>query len=182
MRFEKIFEDLEGRFAHHEQEEMRAVSEDLARAERAQLALTDRLRAVGDRTITVHLGPALRWTGTVSDLGQDWLALRDAASGARIVVPLSAIALVEGMSDRARPSEDSLVSALGLGSVLRGIARDRHVVHLETTAGRLTGRIAAVGADVLDLQQVPTGEVALGGANSPRLTVVWSALLAVVPA
>lgn len=160
---------------------MRAVSEDLARAERAQLALADRLRAVGGRTLTVHAGPALRLSGTVMDLGPDWLALRDASSGARIIVPLPAIALVEGLSDRARPSEQSQLSALGLGSVLRGIARDRRMVHLETTAGRLTGRIASVGADVLDLQQTPTGEVARGGANSSRLTVVWTALLAIVP-
>src|SRR5690625_1065819 len=83
MRFDRIFGDLEGRFVHQEQEEIRAVSEELARAERAQLALADRLRAAGDRPITIHLEQDLRVTGSVEEVGWDWLELREQASGAR---------------------------------------------------------------------------------------------------
>src|SRR5699024_12389598 len=63
MRFERIFEDLEGQFAHHQQEEARAVSEELTRAEQAQLTLADRLRGAEGRRLTLHLGGAVRVSG-----------------------------------------------------------------------------------------------------------------------
>lgn len=180
MRFERIFEDLEGRFAHHEQQEMRAVSEDLTRAERAQLTLADRLRGAGAQLLTLHVGSGLRLSGTVDEIGADWVTLREGAGGQRTVVPLRAIVIVHGLPTRARLPEESLRSPLGLGSILREIARDRSIVRLETLAGGVIGRIAAVGADTLDLQALPTGEPVLVP-GSERLTVAISALQAVLP-
>lgn len=180
MRFERIFDDLEGRFAHHEQQEMRAVSEDLARAERAQLTLADRLRGAGSQRLTLHVGAEMRLKGSIDEVGADWVALRDGVSPLRTIVPLGAIVLVHGLPTRARPPEESLLSPLGLGSVLREIARDRSIVRLETTAGGVIGRVGAVGADTLDIQAMPTGEsVLVPGAE--RLTVALGALLAVLP-
>ena len=180
MRFERIFDDLEGQFEHHEQQEMRAVSEDLARAERAQLTLADRLRGAGERPLTVHAGAELRLSGVVERVGADWVALQDGEHGRRAVVPLRAIALVQGLPLKARPAQESMLSPLGLGSVLRRIARDRDVVRLETIAGSVIGRISAVGADSLDIQSLPTGEsVAVPG--STRITVATASLLAVLP-
>ncbi|WP_193105309.1 hypothetical protein [Brachybacterium sp. FME24] len=180
MRFERIFDDLEGRFEHHEREEMRAVSEDLARAERAQLSLADRLRGAGDHPLTLHLGASLCLGGIVEEVGEEWLALREEGSAQRAIVPFVAIALVQGLPTRARPAEESLRSPLGLGSVLRAIARDRAVVRLETTAGGITGRIAAVGADAVDVNSLPTGEHATVP-GSTRITVATASLLAVLP-
>src|SRR5699024_393474 len=181
MRFDRIFEDLEGRFVHQEQEEIRAVSEELARAERAQLALADRLRAAGDRPITIHLEQDLRVTGSVEEVGWDWLELREQASGARVIVPSASISMIAGLSDRARPREEALRPPRSLCSVLRGIARDRGVVRLERRAGRRTGRVAAVGADALDVDQVPTGERSSSVTGAARLAVAMSALLAIRP-
>lgn len=184
MRFERIFEDLEGRFEHHEQEELRAVSEDLARAERAQLTLADRLRGAGRRELTLHVGSGLRLAGAVEEVGAEWVSLRETRTAQRAVVPLAAIGIVEGLSSRARPAEESLRSPLRsplrLGSVLREIARDRSVVRLETTAGTVLGRIAGVGADALDVLSLPTGESS-SVPGSARLTVTMSSLLAVLP-
>lgn len=180
MRFERIFEDLEGRLEHHEQEELRAVSEDLARAERAQLTLADRLRGAGERELAVHVGTGLRLVGTVQEVGEEWVALREVRSAQRALLPLRAIGIVEGLSSRARPAEESLRSPLGLGSVLREIARDRSVVRLETTSGTVLGRIAAVGADTLDVLSLPTGESS-SVPGSARLTVTVASLLAVLP-
>jgi hypothetical protein len=180
MRFERIFDDLEGQFAHQQQQEVRAVSEDLTRAEQAQLTLADRLRGAAGHALTLHLGTALRVGGTVQDVGTEWVSLAVEGGGRRAVVPLCAVALVEGLPTRARPAEETLRSALGLGSVLREIARDRSVVRLETTAGGLIGRIAAVGADALDLRTLPTGEPT-AAPGSARLTVTTSSLLAVLP-
>src|SRR5690625_7281995 len=87
--------------------------------------------------------------------------------------------MIAGLSDRARPREEALRPPRSLGSVLRGIARDRGVVRLETRAGRLTGRIAAVGADALDVDQLPTGERSSSVTGAARLTVAMSALLAI---
>lgn len=179
MRFERIFEDLEGRLEHHEQEERRAVSEDLARAERAQLTLADRLRGAGERELTLHVGAGLRLAGTVQEVGAEWLSLREARTAQRAVVPLAAIGIVEGLSSRARPAEETLRSPLGLGSVLREIARDRSTVRLETTAGTVLGRIAGVGADAMDVLSLPTGESS-SVPGSARLTVTMSSLLAVL--
>ncbi|MGP5077471.1 hypothetical protein ACTXKZ_05355 [Brachybacterium alimentarium] len=180
MRFERIFDDLEGRFEHQEREEMRAVAEDLARAERAQLSLADRLRGAGRSVLTLHVGTDLRLEGLVEEVGEAWVALRDPENSQRAVIPMPAVSLVQGLPARARPAEESLLSPLGLGSVLRAIARDRSIVRLETAAGRIMGRIAAVGADSLDVQSLPTGE---HGAvpGSVRVTVAMAALLAVIP-
>ncbi|APX34687.1 hypothetical protein BH708_06490 [Brachybacterium sp. P6-10-X1] len=180
MRFERIFEDLEARFAHHEREEMRAVSEDLARAERAQLSLADRLRGAGGSPLALHLGTALRLEGTVEDVGEGWVSLHEEGGRRRTVVPLPAIALLEGLPVRARPAEETRRSTLGLGSVLRSIARDRSVVRLETTAGGIMGRLAAVGADAVDVHSLPTGESG-AAPGSTRITVAMGALLAVRP-
>lgn len=178
MRFERIFDDLEGRFAHQEREEMRAVSDDLARAERAQLSLADRLRGAGAHSLTLHLGAVLRLEGTVEEVGEGWLSVRETGARQRAVVPLPAIVLVQGLPTRARPAEETLRSPLGLGSVLREIARDRSVVRLETSAGGITGRIAAVGADALDVQSLPTGERGTVPGSS-RVTVATASLLAI---
>ncbi|MCT1996698.1 hypothetical protein M3C58_00500 [Brachybacterium muris] len=176
MRFERIFEDLEGRFAHHEQQEMRAVSEDLTRAERAQLTLVDRLRGASGARLIVHLGAGMRIQGDVEDVAADWLLLRESAGSTLALVPIERIAAVEGLASRARPGDDSPLGTLGLGGVLRRIARDRASVRIETTIGALTGRIAAVGADSLDVQTLPTGE-ASAVPGSTRITVSMDALV-----
>lgn len=178
MRFERIFEDLEGQFAHHQQEEVRAVSEDLTRAEQAQLTLADRLRGAQGHPVTLHLDAALRVSGIVQEVATQWVALAAEGGGRSAVIPLAAVSMVEGLPVRARPAEESVASPLGIGSVLREIARDRSVVHLETAGGTLIGRIAAVGADTLDLRSLPTGE-ATAVPGSARVTVALSALRAV---
>ena len=181
MRFERIFEDLEGRFAHYEEEEMRAVAEELGRAERAQLTLADRLRGADGRTLTLRLGASLRLTGTVDRVGPDWVVRTDATGPAQqAVVPLAASTTVEGLPARARTAPEGIGSALGLGSVLRGIARDRSVVRLETTAGQLVGRLAAVGADTVDVRSLPTGEHVTAAAGG-LLTIATASVLAVLP-
>lgn len=175
MRFERIFEDLEGQFAHHQQEEARAVSEDLTRAEQAQLTLADRLRGALGCRLTLHLGTAVRASGVVQEVAAQWVALAAEGGGRSAIVPLAAVVMVEGLPSRARLAEDSVSSVRGLGSVLREIARDRSVVRLETTGGAVIGRIAAVGADALDIRSLPTGEqTAVPG--SERLTVAFAAL------
>src|SRR5699024_1640329 len=125
------------------------------------------------------LGPALRVAGTVQDVGAGWVSLAGEGGRLRAVTPLAAIALMEGLPSRARPMGDAVLSPLGLGSILREIARDRSVVRVETAAGGVIGRIAAVGADTLDVRTLPTGEPT-PVPGSARTTVSTPALLAVL--
>lgn len=175
MRFERIFDDLEGQFAHHERQEMRAVSEDLTRAERAQLTLYDRLRGSDGAVLTLHLGTSTRVRGAVELVGDGWVVLREASRAGMLLVPVRRIALVEGLPGRARPGSTEAVRKLPLGALLRRIARDRATVRAETAAGTLVGRISAVGADAFDLQTIPTGESS-AVPGSGRVTVVLDAL------
>lgn len=176
MRFERIFEDLEGQFAHHEQQEMRAVSEDLTRAERAQLSLMDRIRGSEGTAITVHLAGAGRIRGHVLEVGEGWVLLRETPGSGMVLIPRGRIALVEGLSGRARPVQESGLGEVSLGAMLRRIARDRSTVRMDTTAGSLIGRIAAVGADALDLHTLPTGESSVVP-GSGRVVVMLEALI-----
>ena len=61
---------------------VRAVSEDLTRAELAQLTLADRFRGAEGHRLTLHLGATLRVSGTVQEVGSDWVVLAEAGGGA----------------------------------------------------------------------------------------------------
>jgi hypothetical protein len=68
------------------------------------------------------------------------------------LVPLRAVGTVFGAGRHAAPS--ARTDALGLGTVLRGLQRDRARVVVRTLAGSVTGTIARVGADHLDLHDL----------------------------
>ncbi|MEE1616918.1 hypothetical protein [Brachybacterium sp. J153] len=177
---DRLLDDLSGRLAHQEREEMLAVSEDLARAERAQLTLADRLRASLDRPVVLQLSESLRLSGRVEEVSSSWMTLREDGAGRASLVPLTAIVLLEGLSARARPLEESALAPRGLGAMLRGMARDRATVRVETRSGGITGRIADVGAELIDVVSLPTGERS-SVPGSSRLSVVLSSILAVRP-
>ena len=83
------------------------------------------------------------------------------APEATILPSESAIVTVQGLSPRsAEPGSEGAVTArLGLGHVLRAVARDRaEVVVAGTDGSRWTGRIERVGADHLELAAHDPGE------------------------
>ncbi|MGY5765957.1 hypothetical protein ACXET9_12235 [Brachybacterium sp. DNPG3] len=179
MRFERIFDDLEGQFAHGQQEEIRAVSEDLARAERAQVHLADRLRGASGAEVSLVIGASIRLSGRVERCGEDWMLLEEHGHR-RVLVPLAAISTLQGLPARARPVSDALGGRPSLLSALRSLARDRRAVLVETAAGRSTGRISGVGADWMGFSLLPTGEVRSGATGA--LTIPLSALLLIAEA
>lgn len=179
MRFDRMFDDLEGRFEHLEAQDMRAMSDELTRAERAQITLGDRLRAASGQRIDVRLQAGIAVSGTVDEVGADWLSLATAAEGETAVIPMRAITMVEGLAPRARPRASSEgIAPLGLGHVLRRIARDRSMTRIHTESGRVHGRIRAVGADAMDVAVSPTGE---GGRvrQASAVVIPFAALLLV---
>ncbi len=172
VRWDDLFADLAGQLEAELGSEQAGLVAELTRAERAGVALADRLRA--------HRGPArLALTdsgslvGDVRDAGADWLLL--AAGTQEHLVPLAAVVAVGGLTERVAPPDRSAVGRLGLTTALRALARDRQVVRVAAVGVQAVGLVAAVGADHVDLAVVgdtlrPTGE---------RLTVPLRALVRV---
>lgn len=170
-RWEHLFADLEAQLAAGRADEARWDVAELTRAERARISLTDRLRAAGGRRLRVVTVPDEPFDGVVVEAAAQWILL-DLGSGRRAVLPAAAVRTVEGLGAHAAPPAGRLESALGLGHVLRALARDRVVVSLRTDVGVHVGRVDRVGADHLDLTlQSPPDRV---------VCVPFQALLAVV--
>lgn len=170
MRWDALFADMELQMeAASAQGRAQEVAE-LTRAERASVHLADRLRAGVGAALRVRVRTGESVTGVVRDVGPVWMLL--AESGREHLLPLHAVVTVAGLTDVAAPDVGPVLRRLGLGHVLRAVARDRSVVQVVTMGGTLVGRIDAVGADHLDVALVypdsgrPTGElvaVALAG-------------------
>jgi hypothetical protein len=172
-RWELLFADLEARLAAQEQAEREGTVADLTRAEQASIGVAERLRAVVGGPVRVELLDGETLEGRVQRVAATWLLLdgRGASGSAQHLVPLAAIAAVVGVGRRASPST-SRSDMLGLGTVLRGLQRDRARVLVRTPAGTLAGRIARVGSDHLDLDDVERP-------GSPARLVPFSAVLRV---
>lgn len=181
MSLERMFEDLEGRLAHLEAQQMRATAEDLARGERAQVPLVDRLRGAMGARLVVHGEPGVVVDGRLADVGDGWIGLVENATAARNLVPLGAITLIEGLAARVRPEVPAPLGRQNLRQVLRDISRDRSVVRVATRAAVITGRIAGVGGDAIDLSRSPTGERGATGRSAAiaDVTVPLGAILLV---
>lgn len=174
MRWERLFADLEGQLAAGAAEQGRWDVADLVRAERAQMRVADRLRAaVGARVRVGLVDDAEPLEGELLEAGADWLLVA-VAGHRRAVVPLAALDVVSGLPVAAAPPAGVVESRLGLGHVLRALARDRVAVTVRTRGGTLGGRLERVGADHVDLTPEPMG--------ARCATVPFSAICAVVSA
>ncbi|HVN50764.1 MAG TPA: hypothetical protein VMT43_05000 [Acidimicrobiales bacterium] len=159
MRWERLFDDLEAQWDAAEQEDLRAEVADRTRRETARLRLVDRLRGNQGRTVALDL-PGAHVRGALTRVGADWVLLSPGQQ-AQVVVPLAAVVAVHGLTGRAaEPGSEGLVAArLGLGHVLRALARDRAHVSVESVDGsRRWGRVERVGADHLELATSEPGE------------------------
>lgn len=183
MRWERLFGDLEAQFAAAAAAELTAEVADRTRREVARLRLVDRLdAATGDRLdMTVAGAGTVR--GVLRRVGPDW-ALLDVPSQPGVLVALSAVEAVRGLSARAREpgSEGAVLSRLSLGYALRGIARDRSPVAVVCRDGAtIAGTIDRVGADFLDLAEHPAGEPRRARQVTGTTVVTFSAIAVVRP-
>jgi hypothetical protein len=155
VRWDALFADLEGQLVTAETAELAAEVADRSRRELARLHLADRARLAYGAELTVGLGPAGVVTGRLLRSGPQWWLLAG-ASGIDQVVCTDAVAWVAGLPAlAAEPDATSPVEArLGLGYVLRGIARDRAPVTIVVRdGGAVTGTIDRVGADFVDVAE-----------------------------
>jgi len=159
VRWDELFDDLDAQWEAVERDELLAEVADRSRREAARIRLVDRLRGNVGASVAMRLaGEDVH--GLVTRVGSDWVLL-DAGPGTEILVPLTAIVTVQGLSTRsAEPASEGVVTArLGLGHVLRALARDRaEVVVVGIDGSRRTGRIDRVGADHLELAAHEAGE------------------------
>jgi hypothetical protein len=158
MRWERLFDDLESRLETQERALVDADVADLVRAERAQLLARDRLRA--------HVGELLTWslvsgeaplTGRLLDVGADWLLVKTATGD--LLIPIGALQYVAGLSRLVAPDGGAVARRLGIGVILRRLARDRAVVSVRLRGDQwVTGTIDRVGADHVDVAVHPDDE------------------------
>ncbi|TFD31143.1 hypothetical protein [Cryobacterium cryoconiti] len=178
MRWDNLFDDLEGQLEHElntEEIDLRAEEE---RLRLGRLSLRNRLTslvqtpagpargaAAGVRSDTGVLRIVLAMGETITvrptTFGRDWLAgdlLDSGAAGSQCVLPLAAIAgvvlrreEVSGSLGIEPESAARVVDRIGLAFVLRDLCRRRASVEVHTRAGVLPGTIDRVGRDHVDL-------------------------------
>jgi hypothetical protein len=181
MRWEALFADLEGQLSAADAADLDGEVRDRARREVARLRLADRGRSAVGTDLTVGLGAAGVAVGGLRRAGPDWWLLAGPGT-AEQVVSLDAVTWVAGLPAGATdPESVSAVAArLGLGHVLRGVARDRASVTVVLRDGvSLTGTIDRVGADFLDLAEHAPEEARRTAAVRATRTVTFGGLAVV---
>ena len=153
MRWDALFEDMEAQLAARQRLELEAEIAERALVDSAGVQLADRLRGSLGLSIRVHLSSGRAFEGVLTHAGSEALVLDEPQH--QVLIPYAAAAHYGGLS-RVAVSEPSIVRRrLGLGSALRGLARNRARVTIFASHGRadagLHGIIDTVGRDFLDL-------------------------------
>lgn len=152
MRWESLFDDMEAQLAAALGAATRVDVAELTRAERATVALTDRLRAARGASVTVRTAHGEPVRGPLVDVAPEWLLVAPGPVQ-RALVPVGAVVAVGGLPPHAAPAPGVVERRLGLGHALRALARDRAVVRVQVAGTELVGRVDRVGADHLDLTE-----------------------------
>lgn len=147
--WESLIEELSAGLEAAERVEHAAAAAELFEAEVASTTLADRIRARRGAQVQVRLRTGEDLTGLVLEAGPHWVLLR--GTSGRSLVPLAAIQMAQPLGEVAPPAGE-VDRRLGIGRVLRAIARDSAPVRVGCDAGSYSGRIVRVGRDHLDLR------------------------------
>jgi hypothetical protein len=195
MRWDELFDDLEGQLEQELAAERADVLAEEERLRLGRLSLRDRLLAVaaGGEELVLVLRDGREARLRVASSGRDWIA-GEMTGGGRVrrqcVIPLAAVASVlprgtqlaeslgaEPPDQEGRGVELSL--RLGLPFVLRDLARRRVAVDLTLPWGALHGTLDRIGRDHLDLAEHAAGEPRRSAAVRQTRLVPFSELLLV---
>lgn len=178
MRWEALFDDLEGQFDAEQAAELAAEVSDRTRRELALVRLVDRLRPARGCAIGARVAGFGNLEGRVAGVGADWLLLAE-PSGREAFIPLAAIDSISGLGalSAAPRSEGEVARRLGLAHALRAIARDRRPVTIGyRDAASSSGTIDRVGVDFLEVAEHPPAEARRPAAVQVVRTIPFSAV------
>lgn len=182
MRWESLFADLEGQLMAAEQAELAAEVADVVRAQWADVTFADRLRPLFGAPVRCSVTGVGVLEASLRDAGAGWLLLAERGGQTETLVAVGAVQWVEGLTRHTSAPESAarVARSLGLGHVLRGIARDRSGVLLILRDGQtMTGTVDRVGADFLELAVHPLDEPRRVDQVRLVRAVPWAALAAV---
>jgi len=158
MRWDRLFDDLEAQLEAADQAALVAEVADRTRRETATIRLVDRLRGAVDAPVRLHLQGGALVQGRVSRVGPEWVLVEE-AGGVEHVVRLAAVTGVYGLPAAVGGPASKVEARLGIGHVVRGVARDRLPVAVSLIdATTVTGTVDRVGGDYLELAEHPLGE------------------------
>ena len=180
MRWESLFADLDGQLEAALAEEHAAEVADRSRREVARLHLADRAELAAGAQLSASVSGAGVVAGRLLRSGPGWWLL--AAEGGEALICTDAVGWVSGLPAlAAEPDTASQVDRrLGLGYVLRAVARDRAGVTVVLQDGSaVTGTIDRVGADFVDLAEHAPGEWRRPGSVRGARTLPFSAMAVV---
>ena len=149
MRWDALFDDLEGQMAAAHDDDWRAEVSERTRGERAAVDLPARIAGAQGTSVSVVLSDGEVLLGVVTDSAHAWVLLVD-EGGREHLVPMAAIASISGLSGAAH-HVTAVERRLGLSHALRALSRDRARVRVRTRGSETHGVIAAVYADHIDL-------------------------------
>ena len=144
MRWEALFADMEAQLDAARTADLAAEVVELTRAERATVAVADRLRAARGAALTVRTDGGEQVSGILRDASAQWILLD--AQGRSSLVPIGAVTAIRGLTPHSAGEGGVVERRLTLGHALRALARDRVIVQIVTHGGELTGRVERVGA------------------------------------
>ena len=150
VRWEALFDDMEAQLAAAARSDLRIQVDERTRAERAGVALADRLRASAGCHVRLALRGGATLEGALLDVASQWFLLGDGGSR-RVLVPVDAVGFVAGLSAHVAPPPGTVERRLTLGHALRALARDRAAVVVLGNGFDVGGRLERVGEDHVDL-------------------------------
>jgi hypothetical protein len=198
MRWNNLFDDLEGQLEHELSAEEVDLQAEEERLRLGRLSLRDRILCLSNPTggsapkpIRVLLANGDRIDVRPAAFGRDWFSadlVDESARRAQCIVPLAGIVGLVlskpqvSASLRSEQSNDAargLSHRLGLPFVLRDLCRRRKSLELTTTTASLFGTIDRVGRDHFDLAVHEPGAARRESAVQSYRVVVTSDLLLV---
>lgn len=182
MRWDSLFHDLENQLAAAHLLELETDVAELVRMEESAISLADRIRGAVDSPVTVVLNGYLRFSGTVSYVGQEWLLLVEAERS--VLIPLRHLTRISDLPKRVLKPVSRVPHTLA--AALRTLARERVPVHVYLVGAEfggnnppVTGVLDRVGSDFLELAVLGDGEARRESSVRARTGIPFAAIVAI---
>ncbi|MCY0903556.1 hypothetical protein [Arthrobacter sp. H14-L1] len=182
MRWDALFRDMENQLAAGRLLELETDVAELIRMEESAISLADRIRGAADSPVTVVLSGNVRFRGTVSYVGQEWLLLTEGERS--VLVPLRHLTRISDLPKGVLKPLSQVPHTLA--AALRTLARERAAVRVYLVGADMagsglpvTGVLDRVGSDFVELAVVADGEPRRESSVRARLGIPFTAVVAI---